>query len=111
MVFLGLGVVAAEYVSGQAAVGDDGTDGVHAVDDMYRYMFMLARGDEEWWNAFYYYWYYCNFLKERDPDGMHMYICADDIAEKDELIVLWNDLESKDLFLMSKDMLEKEAGL
>ena len=79
-------------------------------NDMYRNMFMLTDGVEEWWNAFYYYWYYNYYFGEIDPDGMHFYICSDGVDTEDELVLLWNDEESKDLFLMSKSTYDKEVG-
>ena len=81
------------------------------VNDLLRYTFLLAKDNEEWWNAFYYYWYYASYMYDIDNDGMHMYICADGIKDADELVLLWTENESEDLYLMTKAFYDKEVGM
>ena len=81
------------------------------INDLFRYTFLLANDNEEWWNAFYYYWYYSCYMHDIDNEGMHMYICADGIKDADELVLLWTENESEDLYLMTKAFYDKEVGM
>ncbi|MCR5302038.1 MAG: hypothetical protein K6E49_06320 [Lachnospiraceae bacterium] len=69
-------------------------------NDLMRYTFLLSPYSEEWGNGFYYYWFYNDYT-----EISHVYICPQDIADADELVLIWQQedlLGTEDYFIASK---------
>ena len=82
-------------------------------NDMFRYSFMHAKGDEFLWNYFNFYWYYYEYLGDA-----YVYIettqdeLGDTVYTADELMVLWDspkDHEEENLYIMTKTYYDSNA--
>lgn len=73
-------------------------------NDMFRNTFTLSDEVGEHSNAFHYYWFYAYHVGE-----MHVYVCPEMLKDSDELLVLWDDKENEDFYIVSREYYEKEV--
>lgn len=74
-------------------------------NDMFRNTFNLSDEVGEHSNAFHYYWFYAYHVGE-----MHIYVCPTQLKECDEILVLWDNKENEDFYIISKDYYEREVA-
>lgn len=85
-------------------------ESIGVTNDMYRNSFAINEIPEEYGNYFHYYYYYTYSFREDDrKEPMQLYIQSEDLAEAEELVLLWTK-SPEQLYLMSYDYYQREVA-